>query len=84
MINLTPKLAAVLSGHGKMRAYFHRFNIREDAACSCGQGDQTMDHLLFQCTRDEYTRRAPKTPNKQAKELAGKQTRPHIQASEKV
>jgi hypothetical protein len=43
-INLTPKLAAVLSGHC-------RFNLREDAAYSCGQGDQTIDHLMFHCTR---------------------------------
>jgi len=49
-INITPKLAAVLSGHGKMRAYLHRFNLREDVKCTCGQGDQTMDHLLFHCT----------------------------------
>jgi hypothetical protein len=28
--------------------------------------------------------RAPKTPNKEAKELADKQTRPHIQAPETV
>ena len=47
-INLAPKLAAVLSEHGGTRAYLHRFN---DARCSCGQGDQTMDHLLFHCTK---------------------------------
>jgi hypothetical protein len=49
-----------------------------------------MDHLLLQ---DQYTARAHKTPNKQTKKkkkkkkkkkLAGKQTRPHIQASETV
>jgi len=49
-INLTAKLAAVLSGHGKTRAYLHRFNLRDDARCSCGQGDQTMDHFLLHCT----------------------------------
>ena len=49
-INLTPKLAAVLLGHGKTGAYLHRFNLRDDARCSCGQGDQ-MDHLLLHCTR---------------------------------
>ena len=26
-INFTPKLTAVLSGHGKTRAYLHRFNL---------------------------------------------------------
>jgi hypothetical protein len=55
-INLTPKLAAVLSGRGKTRAYLHRFNLREDAKCICGKGDQTMDHLLFHCTRTSAQR----------------------------
>jgi hypothetical protein len=55
-INLTPKLAAVLSGQGKTRAYLHRFNLREDAKCICGKGDQTMDHLLFHCTRTSAQR----------------------------
>jgi hypothetical protein len=32
-LNLTPKPAAVLTGHGKTRAYLHRFNLREDARC---------------------------------------------------
>jgi hypothetical protein len=50
-INLIPKLAAVLTGHCKMRAYLHRFNLRDDAICICGQGDQTMDHRLFHCTK---------------------------------
>jgi len=54
-LNLTSKLTAVLSGHGKTNAYLHRFNLREDANCICNKGDQTMDHILFQCveTRKE-------------------------------
>ena len=49
-INLTPNLAAMLTGHGRTRAYLHRFKLRGDATCICGQGDQTTDHLLNQCT----------------------------------
>ena len=48
-LNLTPKIAAVLSSHGKTRAYLHRFKLREDATCICGPGEQTTDHLLFDC-----------------------------------
>jgi hypothetical protein len=55
-INLTPKLAAVLTGHGKTRAYLHLFNLRDDAICICGQGDQTVDHLLFHCTKTNAKR----------------------------
>ena len=48
-INLTSKLTAVLSGHGKTKAYVDRFNPREDAMCICNKGDQTMDHKLLEC-----------------------------------
>jgi len=48
-INLTPNLAAMLTGHGRTRAYLHRFKILDDATCICGQGDQTTDHLLNHC-----------------------------------
>jgi len=37
-INLTPKLTAELTGHGKTKAYLHRFNLRDDTMCICGQG----------------------------------------------
>ena len=49
-INLTPNLAAMLTGQVRMRAYLHRFKLRDDATCICGQGDQTTDHLLNHCT----------------------------------
>jgi len=55
-INLTPKLTAVLSGHGETKAYLYRFNLREDAKCICDKDDQTMDHLLFQCTKTSTQR----------------------------
>jgi hypothetical protein len=55
-IKLTPKLSAVLSGHGKTRAYLHRFNLREEAKCICGKADQTMDHLLFHYTKTSAQR----------------------------
>ena len=57
-INLTSKLTAVLSGHGKTNAYLYRFNLREDAKCICDKDDQTMDHILFHCieTRKQRVR----------------------------
>ena len=55
-INLTPNLAAMLTRHGRMRAYLHRFKLRDDATCICGQGDQTTDHLLFHCTKTHTQR----------------------------
>ena len=55
-INLTSKLTAVLSGHGKTKAYLHLFNLREDAKCVFNKGHQTMDHILFQCVETRKQR----------------------------
>jgi hypothetical protein len=49
-INVTPNFATMVRGHGKTRAYFHHFKIMERATCPCNSGDQTIDHLLYQCT----------------------------------
>ena len=47
-LTLTAKLEAVLTGHGKTRAYLYRFTLRDDARRTCGQNNQTVNHLLFQ------------------------------------
>ena len=48
-IRVTPNIAAMTTGHGKTRAYLHRFKLLDNATCVCKQGDQTVDHLLYQC-----------------------------------
>ena len=48
-INLTQNLTSIVTGHGKTKAYLHRFKIIENPTCPCGKGDQTTDHLIFEC-----------------------------------
>jgi len=48
-INLTQNLTAIVTGHGKTKAYLHRFKIAENATCPCGKMHQTTDHLIFEC-----------------------------------
>ena len=55
-IRITQKVAAMLTGHGKTRAYLHRFKVRENAQCVCQQGEQTIDHLLYDCNLLEAQR----------------------------
>jgi len=55
-LTLTAKLAAVLTGHGKRRAYLNWFNLGDNARCICGHNDQSMDHLLFQCEKTSTQR----------------------------
>jgi len=43
-------MTAVLTGHGMTKAYLHRFHLREEATCSCGEENQSMNHILFHCS----------------------------------
>jgi len=60
-MRVTQNIAAMLTGHGKTRAYLlHRFKILETATCACGQGDQKIDHLLYHCPLLETKRQTMK------------------------
>jgi ribonuclease HI len=49
-ISMTPNIAAMLTGHGKTRAYLHRFKLLEQATCVCKHGDHTVDHVMYHCS----------------------------------
>ena len=46
---LTSELTTMLTGHGRLKAYYHRIKIIEDPTCACGGGRQTAHHLLYDC-----------------------------------
>ena len=48
-INITQNFTSMVTGHGNIRSYLHRFKIIETPICPCGTTDQTIDHLLFEC-----------------------------------
>jgi len=50
-INLTPKFTAMVTAHGKTRSYLLRFKIIESPKCLCPNGNQTVDHLLYDCSK---------------------------------
>ena len=49
-IVITSNFTTMVSGHGKTRAYLHRFKLLESATCPCNKGDQTTDYLIYHCT----------------------------------
>ena len=49
-ISVNQNFTAMVTGHGKTRSYLHRFKIIENVICPCNKGEQTIDHLLNQCT----------------------------------
>lgn len=47
---ISPNFTAMLTGHGKLKAYYQRFRITEDGTCTCNRDIQTIDHLIFDCS----------------------------------
>jgi len=43
------KISTIVTGHGTLRSYYHRFKIKVDAECVCRMGPQTTDHLIWEC-----------------------------------
>jgi len=60
-LNLTQNFTAIVTGHGKTKAYLHRFKIIEDPTCTCGNAVQTTDHLILECETLTSARKMLKT-----------------------
>ena len=51
-IPVFPEFTAMVTGHGKIRSYLHRFAFTDNPKCPCdGREDQTTHHLIVQCTK---------------------------------
>jgi hypothetical protein len=49
-IPIFPEFVTVITGHGKLKSYLHRFGLINNPMCPCGE-EQTMDHLIFHCNK---------------------------------
>jgi hypothetical protein len=56
-IKLTTNLTAIITAHGKTKAYLHRIRIIESPECPCNGGNQTVDQLLYDCTKLQRERK---------------------------
>jgi hypothetical protein len=48
-ITLTTNFTAMATAHGKTRSFLHRFKIIDSPACPCANGNQTVEHLIYEC-----------------------------------
>jgi len=48
-LSMNQRLTTMMTGHGNIKAYLHRFKLIDSATCPCGDNDQTIDHLLYKC-----------------------------------
>jgi len=43
-ISFTQNLTKIVSVHGNIKSYLHRFRIIDAPDCPCGNGNQTIEH----------------------------------------
>jgi hypothetical protein len=55
-VNVTANLTTVVTGHGNINSYLHKYKILESTMCSCKSGEQTVDHIIFECKLLEQDR----------------------------
>jgi hypothetical protein len=49
-IPIFPEFTILVTGHGKLRSYLHRFGITDNPMRPCEE-QQTSDNLIFECKR---------------------------------
>ena len=57
-MSITPEFTALVTGHGKTKSYLYRFKIEDEPMCPCNDGQQTSDHIIFECNIVEAQRSA--------------------------
>jgi hypothetical protein len=55
-INITPNFTTMVTAHGNIKSYLHKYKISDSPMCPCKNGEQTVDRILFDCTLLEKER----------------------------
>ena len=65
-INLTQNFTTIVTGHGNIKSYLHRFKIIDTPNCPCGNGNQTTEHItrMYNTTRRQRTFNSRSSKNK--------------------
>jgi hypothetical protein len=46
-INITPNFTTMVTGHGNIKSYLHKYNILDSPMCPCKNGERTVDRILI-------------------------------------
>jgi hypothetical protein len=55
-INVTANFTIIVTGHGNIKSYLQKYKILDSPMCSCKSGEQTVDHIIFECKLLEQER----------------------------
>ena len=50
-ITLPPNFTTMVTAHGKTRSYLYRFKITESPVCPCANGNETVEHIIYDCNK---------------------------------
>jgi hypothetical protein len=59
-INATPNFTAIVTGHGNIKISLYKYKIIDSPVCSCENGEQSVDDILFDCKLLQHDRDRPK------------------------
>jgi ribonuclease HI len=48
-ITPTPNFTTLVTGHGNLKSYLHKYKIIDNPQCKCTKGDQTVEHIIYNC-----------------------------------
>jgi hypothetical protein len=60
-ISPTPNITTIVTGHGNINTYLHKFNIIKNPGCPCNKGNQTVNHKIYSCGPYKQERNSLKT-----------------------
>jgi hypothetical protein len=52
----TPNFTTIVTGHGNIKTYLHKYKITNNPMCPCKQGEQTVDHIIYHYKLHEQER----------------------------
>jgi hypothetical protein len=55
-IKVTLNFTTMVTGHGNIKSYLHKYKNIDSPMCSCKSGEQTIDYILFDCELVEQDR----------------------------
>ena len=55
-INANPNFTTIVTEHGNIKTYLYKYKITESPMCSCDEGEQSVDHILYECKLLEHER----------------------------
>jgi hypothetical protein len=56
-ITLTPNFTTMVTARVKTRSYLHLFKVIESPVCPCANGNQTVEHIIYDCGKLNNERR---------------------------